>query len=682
MNVLAPSHSLFVLLAIVCSFGLSKGDTKRRYSTNYVNFDKNQSIDSIVDASYQSGQILQSFESDIANFYSTLSNEELLPAFDHTLHYLSRVKDANKNTPDAFEDRFFYDAIADVIDGLIIYAENIGVLDEDFQSELSTILMENFITDPIGFQLFPNVADNISNLSSIYIESVASTDNQDAVDEAITSFLHSVISLYQNDNPNNINYTSSNFTPGIEPVAKTDAQETPSMMFGGVEGFYNFDPQKSNLFATATKSFSDFYFNKYFPDTTNADSNSSLSLLESFSSSVFTSLSKTADEIGRTGNESFIYELIKQSSAEITSGSTSYFFSNNSFSETGLSFEITEQLTYSLSKKSIETLSAGNNNQLDFNKIAEAVAFGSSMGAQNEQSLNSISGFTTNMANTRKLLSQAVAFGNAQGSLVALSELSLTEQDIGWDEIKELASHSAKGTMIGNVANAIYFGDEKDLLPIINFSAQGSTFGSTSTLELNNVEKPLGKIEDLSVEVARSSAHGASLGATFSAVGLKGSDPINKENDSVSNDAVKAVAYGSTIGSILGAAASGNGDPVVVQQAAKQGVTEGSMIGSGFATVYQEDFFVDNDYEDMQIAAKKNLITTINSMNADASIEAMNSLATKKVKTSSRDMLLLIRKFNISPNTTNPATIFQRPNKKQTGNDFPFDDKFPAASPI
>ena len=165
-------------------------------------------------------------------------------------------------------------------------------------------------------------------------------------------------------------------------------------------------------------------------------------------------------------------------------------------------------------------------------------------------------------------------------------------------------------------------------------------------------------------------------------MGLKGSDPINNENDSVSNDAVKAVAYGSTIGSILGAAASGNGDPVVVQQAAKQGVTEGSMIGSGFATVYQEDFFVDNDYEDMQIAAKKNLITTINSMNADASIEAMNSLATKKVKTSSRDMLLLIRKFNISPNTTNPATIFQRPNKKQTGNDFPFDDKFPAASPI
>ena len=85
---------------------------------------------------------------------------------------------------------------------------------------------------------------------------------------------------------------------------------------------------------------------------------------------------------------------------------------------------------------------------------------------------------------------------------------------------------------------------------------------------------------------------------------------------------------------------------------------------------------------DMELAAKKNILSSINSMNADASLEAMNSLATKKVKTSSRDMLLLIRKFNISPNTTNPATIYQRPTKKKSGDDFPFTDKFPAATPI
>ena len=144
----------------------------------------------------------------------------------------------------------------------------------------------------------------------------------------------------------------------------------------------------------------------------------------------------------------------------------------------------------------------------------------------------------------------------------------------------------------------------------------------------------------------------------------------------------KRAAYGATIGSILGASESGNGDPIVVKQASKQGVTEGSLIGSGFATDYQESFFVENDVEDMELAAKKNILSSINSMNADASLEAMNSLATKKVKTSSRDMLLLIRKFNISPNTTNPATIYQRPTKKKSGDDFPFTDKFPAATPI
>ena len=93
-------------------------------------------------------------------------------------------------------------------------------------------------------------------------------------------------------------------------------------------------------------------------------------------------------------------------------------------------------------------------------------------------------------------------------------------------------------------------------------------------------------------------------------------------------------------------------------------------------------FFVDKDYEDMEIAAKQNILSTMNSLNSSASIEAMNSLATKKVKTRSRDMLLLIRKFNISPNTTNPATIYQRPSKNKSGDDLPFTDKFPAATPI
>ena len=111
--------------------------------------------------------------------------------------------------------------------------------------------------------------------------------------------------------------------------------------------------------------------------------------------------------------------------------------------------------------------------------------------------------------------------------------------------------------------NAIYFGEDEDLLPIINFSAaKAQLMGQQALLALNNIEKSSqGLTEDLSVEVARSSSHGSSLGALFSTVGLKNGDPILNENDLTTIDSVKAVTYGSTIGSI-GASESGNGDPV------------------------------------------------------------------------------------------------------------------------
>jgi hypothetical protein len=469
--------------------------------------------------------------------------------------------------------------------------------------------------------------------------------------------------------------------PSIIPVARDDQNETESMLYGGVEGFYNFNPEKLNLVAATSDSISQIFFDSYFTNTTVAESNST-QLFNLLSTAFYAGILNATDDFGRIGNEAFIYELLKQTTSQITSGSTIHLFTNSSFLESGMSFTLTEELTHSLSKVAIETFSVGNNDELDYNKISESIAFGSSMGAQNEKVLTIIGDFSSNLANTRKLLSQSLAYGSSQGSLVALSNLSLVDQNIGWDQIKEVASHAAKGTMIANVANAIYFGEEKDLLPVINFSAQGATFGATSTLELNNIEKPQGKIEDLSVEVARSSSHGASLGATFAVVGLKSADPLSNENDSLTKKTVNAVTYGSTIGSILGASESGNGDPVVVQQASKQGVTEGSLIGSGFAVGFEEDFFVNNNYDEINLGSKKSIISTVNDMNEEASMEAMNSLATKKVKTSSRDMLLLIRKFNIRPNTTNPATIYQRPSGNKSENDFPFPDKFPAATPI
>ena len=674
--------ALLTVLMSLCFYSeLFCADSVRRYSTVYTSFDGNQTIDSVLTDSLSNGEFDQNLSSTIGNYYATLTSEQLLPAFDHTIHSLINLKAINSNTTSPIENDSFYKGISEVFDGIFGSASIKGALTEGFLTDLSSILIENFYTNASGSQLFPDVTDNMSNLSSGFIKSILQYDNDNITESAISSFLYSSLSIYNFDNPDGIDYSGTNFYPGVDPVSKNDVVENETMMFGGVDKHFNFNPEKTNLVSSVADSFSKEFFESYFTNTTEVQSysNDKFSLL---ADSTFSAITKFSDEVGRADNATFIYEILKNTSSEILSNSTMTFFSNDSFLETGLSFDLTEDLTNHLSKAAIINLTADNLDQLDASKIAESIAFGSSMGAQNEKVITNVISQVSNIANTRKLLAQSVAFGNMQGSLEALSSGNFIDAQEGWDKVKETASSSAKGAMIGNVANTIYFGSESDLLPIINFSAQGSTFGATSTASLTNFVKPDGLFEDLSVEVARTSSHGASLGATFTSVSIKDSDPQNNENDIISEKTAKAVAYGATIGSILGASESGNGDPIVVQQASKQGVTEGSLIGSGFALGYPETFYVENDYNDMQIDAKKNIISAVDKMNSDASLEAMNSLATKKVKTSSRDMLLLIRKFNISPNTTNPATIYQRPTVNKSGNEFPFEDKFPAASPI
>jgi hypothetical protein len=56
-------------------------------------------------------------------------------------------------------------------------------------------------------------------------------------------------------------------------------------------------------------------------------------------------------------------------------------------------------------------------------------------------------------------------------------------------------------------------------------------------------------------------------------------------------------------------------------------------------------------------------------------------MATKTIKASASDMLLLMQKYNISPGTTNPGFVFPNP-KKKGEEDFLFEEKFPVASPI
>ena len=667
--------SCLSIATIILLSGLFGQDTRnRRFSNTFLGYDQNQTVNNLIDGSLNQGDFNESLEPNIRSLFSNINNGQHLAAFDYSIDYLIQSKISSSGTGFPINEESLLDAVETVTKVFLEEASVDGVDDDLFQQNTSRILLENFVTNQDGLDsLNLSISERINKLSSLYTNALGQTASINAVGSGLSNFFYSTLSLYSNDNPNLIDYNQTDLSIGIEAVSKTDNAQSDVMLFGGTDQFYNFDPAKSNFVTKAANGITEAFIKTY-----DLDSNA----FDVLSKSLLEGLFNFSSEIGSEENADFTLELLKSTSSGVSQGSTKVLFSDVNLAETGKAIEYSEELSYYLSSNGILTASETGNLGIGYNDIAEAISFGTAMGAHSENTLDQLTTPLTNPANTRKLLSKALSSGSSHGSLTAIANIAATDNAIGWENVKEVASQAAKGAMIANVANVIYFGEDDELLPIINFSAQGATYGATKTLALNNVEKPQGLTEDLTVEVARTSSHGSSLGATFAAVGLKSANPVTNENDTVSNKSVQAVAYGATIGSILGASESGNGDPIVVKQASKQGVTEGSLIGSGFATDYQESFFVENDVEDMELAAKKNILTSINSMNADASLEAMNSLATKKVKTSSRDMLLLIRKFNISPNTTNPATIYQRPTKKKSGDDFPFTDKFPAATPI
>ena len=123
---------------------------------------------------------------------------------------------------------------------------------------------------------------------------------------------------------------------------------------------------------------------------------------------------------------------------------------------------------------------------------------------------------------------------------------------------------------------------------------------------------------------------------------------------------------------------------MVIKQASKQGSTEGALIGSGFGTKHDIEFFEENSYSDVELNSKKNIIKVVANSSNNAAISANTGRASKSVKTSSKNMMMLMRKFNINPRTTNPTKIFQKrqQDKKSFDEDFPFEDNFKAASPI
>ena len=166
------------------------------------------------------------------------------------------------------------------------------------------------------------------------------------------------------------------------------------------------------------------------------------------------------------------------------------------------------------------------------------------------------------------------------------------------------------------------------------------------------------------------------MGAVFQIVGLKqDSMPDKRTYDIETISAVEAVTYGSTFGAITGGIKAGE-DAIIIKQAIHQGSTEGANAGIALGLGVSEQF-ADTLSTKSDAAVK----TAVRTANDKAAIDANSNMAVKSVQASSRDILQLMRLYNISPRFTNPSGIFSDPNRKAQDTKL-FKDPFPVASPI
>ena len=359
---------------------------------------------------------------------------------------------------------------------------------------------------------------------------------------------------------------------------------------------------------------------------------------------------------------------------------------------------VAEEASYGVASAAIEGHLVNKVSNNDIARIGEAAAFGSSMGAQfatvfdpseDNYSAWDYEFYGKKASYDRTALAEATSKGSAQGAIAEAANLDhLTQLEhvasdrntTGRQEVLNLARGTAMGAVLSNIAMAIYY--ETDLQSVITASSKGSAYGSLADGKLGTTfpRTDEGQTEQFEVEVARATANGATTGTLFEVVSLLDAKPDVRRADLDSITSAKSASYGSTIGAILGGDKAGEDGAasIVLKQAAEQGATEGSLDGIALAKGIET---VDGGIAPGNIKSELSIKKAVGIGNAQAATKAAGEMAVKSVKASSSDMLLLMRKYNISPGTTNPGFVFPNP-KKRGEEDFLFDEKFPVASPI
>jgi hypothetical protein len=688
----AKEYDTLIETSLLVNLDASVENSNRRYSTSYRQFGKENLIDDELNAASISPN--PDLSSSLELVYNTLDENSLFDAFDHTLSYSIDLKNNGSYGDPEVSSSVLKDNLNIAINSCIKRAEDLDIDIRTIAENISSRTIENFIVNPKGVSNWsgstPQWLETLAEIVTTSSLNSFTLQNQETIIPLFSEvFTDSVLDLY-NEDSNNPNFHSTNLYPGIETVSNDPSIANEVMLFGGdTDGFYKFDPLKTKIFASSTSGLV-----KVAAQQSIVSSNVNpigfeglaltMNAIDSIGQSYFNFL-KTFDD----DHTLFTYELTKSFALGASTAAL-----NTALDNTNQSENVTPEIFLEFASEQIGKtvmLNSLNSPNLSIVELAEASAIGNAIGTQfttisyNEHNLDpKFAGFN------RDTYARISSKGMARGTIASISEkienFSTKENKNQDSLVSEVASHSAKGSVYGNTTLAIYNPTPKELLSIISNSARGAAEGSTNVLSLNNVDKSQGTTEDVVVQVARASAHGSALATAFGMVVLNDAMPDTLSYDRKTIAAIESASYGSAYGAITGAITSGVPDTVIIKQASTQGATEGALIGSGLGTTETvEDFNEEGtSYQDVELASKKNIIKAVAESSSNASSSAGEGRATKTIRSNSKNMILLMRKFNINPRTTNPTRIYQKQKSqdREFDSDFPLTDKFRAASPI
>lgn len=613
---------------------------------------------------------------------------------------ISNLTDSLTTTFKSFGSNDLHDSVLYAVNYLFDNHKSIGIQENGLYSAISSILIA-FVNASIenGSDIYETLPKMVTatynqlipikvanhnysvpswsrNLSKVFIDvaSVESLENKksDLYQDIIDSITLNVLSLM-----NDSTFTATNFTPSISFVDASRKIENIEMKFGGENRFMKFDPSKTAILQFTSRGLTEGIFDQ---KNNNLDSENieSYSILigKSTSFAVLNFISSIEGD-----NSLFAYESMNSISTGITLGAVYGVSQNDLYKKLDLPSLTAELISKAISSEVIN-VSLNLQNGYELHRLAESVAFGTSMGAQLSTVLDKSLDYEKDWELfSRTKLAEATSKGSANGAINAASQFIESDPSIpdtfgttSRKEILQIASGSALGSLMGNTGLAIYY---PTTMQIIKSASQGVSMGGITAQNLAMVDKPKGVTEEFEVEIARALAFGASEGALFQVIALQNkSNPNSPEFETLAVETAESVSYGTAYGAVTGGIKSGE-DPLIVKQAINQGVTEGSSVGISLALGY--DATVANN-----VKTKSNLAinSAIQKTVSEAASSANDSMSVKRIQTSSRDMLLLMRKFNINPLFTNPTKIFSNPAKKEEEAPKPLKDEFPVASPI